>query len=101
MTDPLEGLRRPDEPPIRPRTGFVSELRGRLAGALGLDADDAVPAVALPPRRSLMPPSAEPATRIGTASFLPSGLKTGSTSAPGACVTRAFLPLSTSIQYRS
>src|SRR5262249_50148419 len=32
---------------------------------------------------------------------LPSGLKTGSTSCPGAYVMRTFLPPSTSIQYRS
>lgn len=53
--DPLDALRLPDGP-IRPRGAFVSELRGRLAAALGLDdgtnLDVSVPDVALPPRRS-------------------------------------------------
>ncbi len=62
--DPLEGLRLPPEPPIRPRAAFVSELRARLAGALGVDR---VPDVVLPPRRTAMPTPTDLATTAATA----------------------------------
>lgn len=65
--DPLDGLRLPDERPVRPRDAFVDELRTQLAEALGVDP---VPVVALPPRRSSMPPTdlaADAATSTATA----------------------------------
>lgn len=67
--DPLESLRLPDERPIRPRDAFVSELRGRLADALGLEAAVPVPDIALPPRRTSMTPrpTATQATSAATA----------------------------------
>lgn len=73
MTDPLEGLRLPHEPPIRPRAAFVSELRGRLADALGVggaDADLATPTIDLPPRRSPMPSTDIASSASATATAL-------------------------------
>lgn len=64
--DPLEALRLPLEGPIRPRAAFVSELRGQLTAALGLDAP-AVPAIALPPRRTTVPPAPTETAALATA----------------------------------
>lgn len=61
--DPLEGLRFPHEPPMRPRAAFVSELRARLGDALGLDAPS-VPDVALPPRRTAVTPTTTATTDV-------------------------------------
>jgi len=52
--DPLDGLRLPDERPVQPRDAFVSELRRRLADALGLDDGAPAPDVALPSRRTIV-----------------------------------------------
>ena len=52
--------------------------------------------------KSAMKSCAEPPPRVEVhITFVPSGLNTGSTSAPGAKVSRTFLPVSMFIQYRS